>query len=54
VTSISKLDIGEWKEPGMDCSEMSAGRKVGNEGSRPVGSCVVWMLSGWHVEIIVI
>jgi hypothetical protein len=41
VTSISKLDMGEWKEPDMVCSEISAGRNVGYEGSRPVGSSVV-------------
>jgi hypothetical protein len=33
--------MGEWKEPGMVGSETLAGRKVGYEGSGPVGSSVV-------------
>jgi hypothetical protein len=41
VTSISKLVIGEWKEPGMVCNEMPAGGRVGKEGSKHVGSSVV-------------
>jgi hypothetical protein len=33
--------MGEWKEPGMVCSDISAGCKVGYEGSRPVHLSVV-------------
>jgi hypothetical protein len=38
---MSRVDIGQWKYPGIVFKEMSSGCRVGKEGSKLVGSSVV-------------